>query len=105
GRPRFRRTAVGIVQWHLRCPPRDGVVRPLRAAALGALVLAAGCVLDDRTLTVAGAAGTSGHADAGGPAGADGASDTPPLVVCHGIPVTAALITDFSDAVPGQSIP
>jgi hypothetical protein len=79
------------------------VVNPLRVCALGGLVLAASCVVDDRTLMVAGAAGTSGHADAGGPAGADGASDTPPLPVCQGTPLTAALITDFSDAVAGHN--
>jgi hypothetical protein len=79
------------------------VVTLVRLAALGALALAAGCPLDDRTLTVAGAGGDGVRTDGGGGAGADGASDTPPLVVCQGIAVSAALITDFSDAFPSHN--
>ena len=77
------------------------MVRPLCATALAVCALAAGCALDSRSLTVTGGGGT--HLDAGGAAGADGARDTPPLPVCQGVPVTGAVITEFTDAVPGQN--
>jgi hypothetical protein len=77
------------------------VVSAFHRAALGLLVLAAGCALDDRSLTIIGTGG--GHSDAGGASGADGASDAATLPVCQGIPVTSAVITEFTDAVQGQN--
>lgn len=76
------------------------MVKPFHGVALGVLTFAAGCGLDERSLTVTGTGGA--HMDAGGPPGAD-ASDAAPLPVCRGTPVTAALITDFSDALQGTN--
>jgi hypothetical protein len=71
--------------------------------AMGAAGFTMGCSLDDRSLMVAYDGVDSMGTDAGDLGGPDGAGATLSFIVCKGTPVDSALITDFSDAVPGTN--
>jgi len=70
-------------------------VIPAGVAAFLVALVAGGCSIDSRAVSVGGAAG---RGDAGQ---GDLAAETVQLPVCKGTPLKAALITDLSDAVPG----